>query len=164
MDPSVLAVMPAVTPPPGVTSDFVNGEKYGLHSWLVATVVTCIVVSTVVVALRIFARVVVIKVIDWSDCMFSFPMMLQMHGLITCRLCHTGMGENCPQRKARPLLIGLFDKIAATKLTGQQIFTMAFMGGALAIDEKRRGRHQWDMSMLEYLQSTLVGIFMPSST
>ena len=73
MDPSALAVTPAVTPPPGVTSDFVNGEKYGLHSWLVATVVTCMVVSTVVVALRIFARVVVIKAVDWSDCMLGQP-------------------------------------------------------------------------------------------
>jgi hypothetical protein len=37
---------------------------------------------------------------------------------------------------------------------------MAFMGGALGIDDKRRGRHQWDMPLLEYLQSTEVSMFI----
>lgn len=41
---------------------------------------TCMVVSTVVVALRMFARVVVIKTIDWSDCMPGRPMMLSIAG------------------------------------------------------------------------------------
>jgi hypothetical protein len=68
MDPSILAVTPAGTPPPGVTPDFVNGERFARH-WYQIAMATCIVVSTVVVALRLFARVVVIKRVDWSDCM-----------------------------------------------------------------------------------------------
>lgn len=73
MDPSVLAVTPAGTPPPGVVPDFFNSETRGLHTLLVVTVVTCMVVSTVVVGLRMFARVVIIKVVDWSDCMSRQP-------------------------------------------------------------------------------------------
>ena len=69
MDPTYLALTPAATPPPGVTPDFVNGEKYGLHTWATATIVTCMIVSTIVLALRMFARIVVIKTHDWSDCM-----------------------------------------------------------------------------------------------
>lgn len=71
MDPALLAITPAAPPPPGVIPDFVNGEKYGLHAFVVATAVACIVVSTVVVALRMLARLVVIKTTDWSDCMHA---------------------------------------------------------------------------------------------
>ncbi len=71
MDPKVLAVTPAGKPPPGVKPDFIpDGE---LHVLLTATVMTCMAVSTVVVALRMFARTVVIKAVDWSDCMPRQP-------------------------------------------------------------------------------------------
>ncbi len=40
---------------------------------------------------------------------------------------------------------------------------MAFMGGALGIDARRRGRHLWDISILEYYESTEVGMFLPAS-
>jgi hypothetical protein len=68
MDPGLLALLPAAPPPPGVTSDFVNSEKYGLHSRLVDIVTACMVLMTVVLVLRLVARVVVLKQIDWSDC------------------------------------------------------------------------------------------------
>ena len=34
---------------------------------------------------------------------------------------------------------------------------MAFMGCALGIDSKRRGRHMWDTPLMDYLQTTEVG-------
>ena len=82
MDPAVLAVTPAGPHPPGVTPDLVNGANMGRHSFVVANVVTCLVLTTVVVALRMFARVVVIKTVDWSDCMpGQTPMMLEISEL-----------------------------------------------------------------------------------
>lgn len=68
MDPAVLAATPAGTPPPGVVPDFANAEKNGMHWWIVGVVVASMIVSTVVVALRLFARAVIIKTVDWSDC------------------------------------------------------------------------------------------------
>jgi hypothetical protein len=68
MDPSILAVTPAGAPPKGVTTDFVNGERFA-RFWFPMVMATCMVVSTVVVALRLFARVVVIRKVDWADCM-----------------------------------------------------------------------------------------------
>jgi hypothetical protein len=47
----------------------------------------------------------------------------------------------------------------STRLTGKQMFSMAFVAIALVIDDKQGGRHQWDMSLLDYLQTTEVGIF-----
>jgi hypothetical protein len=67
MDTSMLAVTPAGTPPPGMTPDFVNGERFAQH-WFPIVTAICMVVSTVVVALRLFARVVVIRKVDWTDC------------------------------------------------------------------------------------------------
>lgn len=46
--------------------------------------------------------------------------------------------------------------VTTNRLTCEQMFTMAFMGIALVIDDTRRGRHQWDMSLLDYLQTTEV--------
>jgi hypothetical protein len=69
MDPSKLAITPALAPPPGVRPDFVN--YYSLLPWIVATASVCMVLTAVVLALRMFTRAVVIKSVDWADCMSS---------------------------------------------------------------------------------------------
>ncbi|MCJ1362689.1 hypothetical protein MMC16_001795 [Acarospora aff. strigata] len=107
MDPAVLAVTPAGPHPPGVTPDLVNGANMGRHSFVVANVVTCLVLTTVVVALRMFARVVVIKTVDWSD-------YLAVLGYV---------------------------------------FSITYFSTTLALDDIRLGRHQWDMSLLDYLNT-----------
>ena len=81
MDPSTLAVTPADTPPPGMTPDFVNGERFARH-WFPIVMGTCMVMSTVVVALRLFARVVVIRKVDWADCM-ALLLMMRVISLMT---------------------------------------------------------------------------------
>lgn len=43
---------------------------------------TCMVMSTVVVALRLFARVVVIRKVDWADCM-ALLLMMRVISLMT---------------------------------------------------------------------------------
>jgi hypothetical protein len=69
MDPAKLAVTPALAPPPGVISNFVN--SYSLLPWIVATATVCVVLTALVLALRMFTRAVVIKSLDWTDCMFN---------------------------------------------------------------------------------------------
>ena len=69
MDPSVLAMTPAASPPPGVIPDFSSADN--LHAIFTAALILCIVVSTLVVALRMVARTVVIKAVDWTDCTLS---------------------------------------------------------------------------------------------
>jgi hypothetical protein len=49
-----------------------------------------------------------------------------------------------------------------TILTRIQIFSMSFLGITLGIDDQRQGRHQWDMPLLDYLQTTEVGSFIPA--
>jgi hypothetical protein len=47
--------------------DFVN--SYSLLPWILATASVCVVLTALVLALRMFTKVVVIKLLDWTDCM-----------------------------------------------------------------------------------------------
>jgi hypothetical protein len=69
MNPATLAKTPALAPPPGVMSDFVN--SYSLMPWIVGTATVCVVLTALVLALRMFTRAVIIKSVDWTDCMSS---------------------------------------------------------------------------------------------
>ncbi|ERF76651.1 hypothetical protein EPUS_04471 [Endocarpon pusillum Z07020] len=110
MDPSTLAVTPALAPPPGVRPDFVN--SYSLLPWITATASVCMVLTALVLALRMLTKTVVIRSVDWTD---------------------------------------------YNALLGFAFYT-SFVGCALAINSQRRGRHQWDMSMLTLLETLEVGV------
>ena len=83
MNPATLAVTPALAPPPGVMSNFVN--SYSLLPWIVATATVCVVLTALVLALRMFTRAVLIKTLDWTDCMSN---LARLHDALQNRSNH----------------------------------------------------------------------------
>ncbi|KAF7503777.1 hypothetical protein GJ744_003269 [Endocarpon pusillum] len=106
MDPSYLAVTPAVAPPPGVRPDFVNSSS--LLPWVIATSSVCMVLTASVLVLRMLTKTMVIRSVNWTD---------------------------------------------YNALLGFAFYT-SFVGCNLAVESQRRGRHQWDMSMLTLLETS----------
>ena len=58
--------VPGLRPPPGVTPDFVNPEKY--QNTIIATLVICLTVATIFTALLLYVKVFVIKSTALEDC------------------------------------------------------------------------------------------------
>lgn len=56
---------PGLAPPPGVTPDFVS--PYTLQPYQALTVVACIIITTVMVAARLYTKVCVIKAVKSED-------------------------------------------------------------------------------------------------
>lgn len=57
---------PALAPPPGVTSNFVNPES--LLTYVIVTIALCLTLTTVTIGLRIFTKVHIAKAMHWDDC------------------------------------------------------------------------------------------------
>lgn len=73
--PSVFASIPALTPPPGVTSNFDNPKT--LKSSFVAVNASFLSLMVFVVAIRIYSRGVIARVLGWDDCMLLFCSQLK---------------------------------------------------------------------------------------
>ena len=61
----------AIEPPPGVTSNFVNPASKA--SWDIVTQAVCLTVATLLVAMRIYTKVKVLRSPGWEDC--EFPVL-----------------------------------------------------------------------------------------
>lgn len=59
------AVEPGLAPPPGVTPDFTS--PYTLQPYQTLTVAGCIIVTSVMVAARLYTKVYVMKALKWED-------------------------------------------------------------------------------------------------
>ena len=57
---------PSLTPPPGMIPDF--QDPYSVQPFLTLTAVFSIIVTTTFVALRMFAKVRILKSVKWEDC------------------------------------------------------------------------------------------------
>lgn len=57
-------------PPPGITPDFVN--PYSTADTLRAIGATCIVLTTLTTATRLYTKCYIIKARGWEDCMWHF--------------------------------------------------------------------------------------------
>ena len=57
---------PGLTPPSGVTPNF--DGPYTLEPYQKLTVAPCIVVTTVMVAARLYTKICIIKALKWEDC------------------------------------------------------------------------------------------------
>ena len=56
----------ALTPPPGVKSDFTN--SYTLHPYLIATVALCLTISTIAVTARSYTKKQLLHKFEIEDC------------------------------------------------------------------------------------------------
>ena len=63
----VLLKLPAAKPPPGVTQNLTNPTIYGWNEWLL-TVGTCLPVTTLFLAMRMYTKLVLLKQPVWEDC------------------------------------------------------------------------------------------------
>lgn len=63
VDPNLI---PALTPPEGVTPNFVDPETY-VYLPLVFSFV-CLALATIMLAARLFTRLVIMKKMAWEDC------------------------------------------------------------------------------------------------
>ena len=61
--------MPGLLPPKGIEPYFT--DPYTLAPYHNLTVVGCIITTTVVVSLRIFAKLRVLKISNWEDCEYQ---------------------------------------------------------------------------------------------
>lgn len=68
--------LPALAPPPGVISNFVNPPSLGDR--LTATLATCLSLSTIFVSVRIYTRLFIIKPLKWDD----FTCLIAWLGLV----------------------------------------------------------------------------------
>lgn len=68
-----LNTTPALAPPDGEVSNFINPET--LRAQRIAATSVCVAISMILIALRIYARIL-IKKVNYEDCQYSFP-----HGL-----------------------------------------------------------------------------------
>ena len=65
MDLDVLAHTPALEPPKGVTSNFV--DPYSLQPLMIGIVVLCLVLTAIAIGMRVYTRVRTVKT-RWEEC------------------------------------------------------------------------------------------------
>ena len=58
-------IVGALPPPPGITPNFVN--PYSAQTAIIAVLVACLVITTVLVASRLYTKLCVIKELGWED-------------------------------------------------------------------------------------------------
>lgn len=59
-----------VVPPPGVTPNFIN--PYSQRNYSIITLIICLTVGTLLVWIRIYTKLCIIKSHGWEDCKFAF--------------------------------------------------------------------------------------------
>ena len=57
---------PGLTPPPGITPDF--QDPYSVQPFLTLIAAFSIIITTTLVALRMFAKIRILKAVKWEDC------------------------------------------------------------------------------------------------
>ena len=60
-------ITPALDPPEGVKSNYVNPDSHLL--WFIATTAVCMTISTVALILRLITKLYVVKSVGWDDCL-----------------------------------------------------------------------------------------------
>ena len=60
---------PAMSPPAGVIPNF--HDPANLDTFVALTVTLCVGISTLAVALRMYTKVFILRVLAWEDCGFS---------------------------------------------------------------------------------------------
>ena len=76
LPPSVLNALPALPPPVGVESNFVNPEDRGYVLNSVATVLFCLMVC--LFAIRVYTRLFIIRKMGWDDCKCASIQVVQI--------------------------------------------------------------------------------------
>jgi len=66
LPPSLLREIPALQPPPGVESNFLNPERRSQGIQSVATFLLCLI--TLMFAIRIYTKSFIIRKASWDDC------------------------------------------------------------------------------------------------
>ena len=80
---SQYANLPAATPPPGVVSNLDNPPSRALQLFI--GMGTCIAATTVLLALRMYAKLVVTKKPGWEDCETHHPVIIQtLKAVVAC--------------------------------------------------------------------------------
>lgn len=74
--------MPAMTPPPGVDPNFDN--PHNQNTMALAVMSVCLAVSTIAIALRLYARCAVVQVVQWQDYLLlvSFAIYCAILGIL----------------------------------------------------------------------------------
>ena len=67
--PSILNALPALQPPVGVKSNFVNPEERGSLLTSVATVLFCLMMSLYVN--RVYTKLYIVHKTSWDDCRYN---------------------------------------------------------------------------------------------
>lgn len=83
---------PALTPPPGVKSNFVNPPN--MDFIVILTISICTSFSTIAILLRLYTKLIVIRKVVFEDCMLRFNVDAILDLLIFRRRCRFGMGED----------------------------------------------------------------------
>ena len=81
LPPSVLDSLPALSPPPGVESNFVNPEDRGYILKSVATVLFCFMVCFF--ANRVYTKLFIIRKLGWDDCKCASQPAVQIYTRLT---------------------------------------------------------------------------------
>ena len=68
MSQSSSPMEPALKPPPGVPSEF--HDPYTLQSFQAVEIVECIILTTVMVAARLYTKKFIVKAMKWEDCTY----------------------------------------------------------------------------------------------
>ena len=71
---------PALTPPSGVPQTFY--EPYTLRPFMTLEIAACIILTTVLLAGRVYTKLVLVKKFSWEDCMNANPPNLRSAWLI----------------------------------------------------------------------------------
>jgi hypothetical protein len=66
LNDTVLAKIPAMEPPPGMTPNFVNPDS--LYPFVIATCTLCLMLTTPALVIRMFTKIHVAKKVNWADC------------------------------------------------------------------------------------------------
>ncbi|KAL9608797.1 MAG: hypothetical protein Q9167_006384 [Letrouitia subvulpina] len=72
--PSMLALMPGLPPPLGVVPNFENPPNSDVK--LNGTFVTCTVITTILVSIRLYTKTCLLKTHGWDDCVHQWNLLL----------------------------------------------------------------------------------------
>lgn len=146
MDPNIC---PAGVPPPGIVPMDPLAKGYSTHGMCVTTAITIAVVVPAV-AVRIFTKGYILKRLQIEDCRSS----ISLRGVIRrADLCRLFAGCSCK----------MFPDLKVTNLTHEKAGCIAISGVmGYAYSTFRIGRHQWDTSVADFVQTLRVRIYCPT--
>lgn len=142
---SVLAVTPALKPPPGITPDF-TGESGLQTTWIVVDSIA-LVLTTLILSARVITKTLGKERVQIEDCTYNSLIAIKRATLTFAIFCSPCMGSWSSFRR--------YSNVADFKLNEQMSFA-AYNGWSLRAGVIGLGHHQWDTTALRMIDIAYV--------